>query len=84
MLFYVVKLVDGTLTNLPAWMTDAAVCKGMAISDSPVVSLDSLTTLWEIIQIWKENHRPASTPPSATMLEGDGHEGQAKGSGNWS
>jgi len=59
-------------------MTDPALCKGMKIVDSPVVSPDALSDLWEIIQAWKEKHCPVSNPPSATTLEGDGNEGQAK------
>jgi hypothetical protein len=79
MFHYSVRLVDGTLKFLPAWMTDPVVCSGMKISDSPIVSLNSLRDLWEIIQGRKENQDQTFNTSSATSLEGDGHGMQTKG-----
>jgi len=75
-MYYVVRLSDGTLTHIPAWMTDLKICQGFTVSESPTVSLSSLTALWDMLHIGQENINFSRTPSRKSVDEGKGHEEQ--------
>lgn len=54
-------------------MANAEICQGLEVSDMPIVSLNSLMALWNILHPGQENGSFSRTP---SVAEGEGHEEQ--------
>ena len=58
--YLVVRLRDGSLAQMPSWMTDPSRCGGMTLVSSPVCSLSALRALRDLLRALKGNGAPAS------------------------
>jgi len=47
--YYQILLPDGSHSNVPAWMTDAIICRQFVFQDRPACSLEALQNLAEFL-----------------------------------
>jgi len=59
---YVVTLVDGTKTHLPAWMTEAEAAREVALTDTPFVSVAALETVRALVDQARRSAKAEGRP----------------------
>jgi len=70
------SLLDGTFTHLPAWMASAEICQTLKVIGTPMVSLNSLVALWNILHPGQENPNFSRSSSKRATVEGEGCEEQ--------